>query len=159
MEAIHTTRLQQVFGLRENERLGAKASTLDVSSEGSAWAESLQAATSIEEKRVANQSVVLETATDVASASSPRQFPADLGERSIAALKSACEAEGVSLEGIDISYIDDLVWSPTGSYYYPHIRLKLPDGQIANLGADLVMLNPKVGAYDVRQMTDPTVEA
>jgi len=77
----------------------------------------------------------------------------------MAALQAACEADGVSLSGIDVSYKNDLVWSPTGSYYYPHIRLKFANGQVANMGADLVMLNPKVAACEIRQMVDPTFKA
>ena len=75
---------------------------------------------------------------------------ADLGARSMDALKSACDAQNLSLAGCQVSYTNEVVWSPWGGYYNPQVNVTLPDGTLLRFGAELVAKSPNVTATELR---------
>jgi len=162
MSVTNRSGLAEIFGARDTGRLSAKRSSANSGKSRADFTESLRAATKSQTASAASEQAArntLNSATSDVPVLRPNQYPANLGDTSMAALQNACAAEGVSLNGIDVSYANDLVWSPVGSYYNPHIRLTFANGQVANLGADLVMLNPNLAAYEIRQMLDPSAKA
>jgi hypothetical protein len=74
------------------------------------------------------------------------------GSLSVEAVRKACLESGMATDGCTFAYNDDLVWSPWGGYRNPQVQITLPDGRLYSFNAELALQNPKLTAYELRQM-------
>jgi len=73
-------------------------------------------------------------------------------QQAMNALSAALNKYGIDSSGLGLSYSEQQVMGPTGSYTNKLITANLPNGKTQQFSADLVLLNANVTAAEISSL-------
>jgi len=99
-------------------------------------------------------------ATSAAAQATPRTATANVetapvlppSQQAMNALSAALNKYGIDSSGLGLSYSEQQVMGPTGSYTNKLITANLPNGKTQQFSADLVLLNANVTAAEISSL-------